>query len=58
MNHVTLLGAEQVQQAARSISQSADRMERATSQMAEALERHTRVIQDLIMEMERWRDEP
>lgn len=45
-DYVTLMGAEQVQSAARTISAAADTMRSAASEMDSALDRHHRFMDD------------
>jgi len=44
--YITLLGAEQVQSAARTIDSAADTMQRAASNMDESLTRHARSFEE------------
>jgi len=51
-DYVTLLGAEQVQSAARSIRESAQMMQGTASQMEHALDQHWRRMEELVSRLE------
>lgn len=46
------MGAEQVSNSARTISQAADQIQRAANTMAEALDRHRRVLEVYIQRID------
>jgi hypothetical protein len=50
--YMTLLGAEQVQNAAGRMSDAADRMQRAASSIDESLARHERFLDDWLQRFE------
>lgn len=50
--HVTLLGAEQVADAARTMRSAADTMTQAASSIAYALEQHQRFMDDWLQRLE------
>lgn len=51
-DHITLLGAEQVQSAASTMRSAADEMSRAASNIDGALERHQRFMDDWLSRFE------
>lgn len=52
MSYVTLLGAEQVQSAANTMSSAADRMQSAASSISYAFESHQRFLDDWLLRLQ------
>lgn len=50
--YITLLGAEQVQSAANTMSHAAEQMKRAANEMHDAFDRHHRFMDDWLQRLE------
>lgn len=55
-DYITLLGAENVQNAAGTMRGAADTFSSAASSLTYALEQHSRVMQDLVYELQAQRE--